>query len=62
MTLSPATPAEALTALTRRRVNQLPIVERGEIKGLLSREDILKGLAFFAPRAATDESVARTSR
>lgn len=47
-TLSPSTPAsEALTALTTRRVNQLPIVERGEIKGLLSREDILQWLAFF---------------
>ena len=50
LTLSPSTPAsEALTALTGRRVNQLPIVERGEIKGLLSREDVLKWLTFLSP-------------
>lgn len=50
VTLSPDMPAsEALIALTRRRVNQLPIVERGEIKGLLSREDILKWLALASP-------------
>jgi CBS domain-containing protein len=55
VTLSPSTPAsEALTALTSRRINQLPIVEHGELRGLLSREDILKWLAFFGPAAASD--------
>lgn len=62
VTMSPGTPAnEALTALTNRRVNQLPIVDHGEIKGLLSREDILKWLAFFGPAPAIGRRYERTA-
>jgi CBS domain-containing protein len=60
VTMPPSAPAsEALTTLTSRRVNQLPIIERGEIQGLLSREDVLKWLAFFAPSSGSDPRAER---
>lgn len=38
--------AEAMFILSRRRVNQLPVVEGGEVRGFLRREDILKWLSL----------------
>lgn len=37
--------AEALKELGRREVDQIPIVDHGELKGLVRRQDILKWLA-----------------
>lgn len=46
-TVSPQDDAsEVLWILNRRVVNQVPVVERGEIKGFVRREDILKWLAL----------------
>jgi Zn-dependent protease/CBS domain-containing protein len=39
--------AEAMVVLTRRGVNQLPVVERGRVVGLLRREDILRWLSLY---------------
>ncbi|HSF49024.1 MAG TPA: site-2 protease family protein [Burkholderiales bacterium] len=38
--------AEALQALSRRAVNQLPVVKDGQVRGLIRREDILKWLSL----------------
>jgi Zn-dependent protease/CBS domain-containing protein len=38
--------SEALAELGRRGVNQLPVVERGRLVGLVRREDVLKWLAL----------------
>lgn len=38
--------AEALQALSRRAVNQLPVVKDGQVRGLIRREDILKWLTL----------------
>lgn len=38
---------EALSRLSRHGVNQLPVVEGGRIRGLISREDILKWLSLY---------------
>ncbi len=46
-TMPPDGPAiDALSTLTRRRVAQLPIVDHGELQGLVSREDVLKWLSI----------------
>jgi Zn-dependent protease/CBS domain-containing protein len=52
--VSPDTDAgEALEALARRNVNQLPVLEDGRLVGLLRREDVLKWLALHeAPAEA----------
>jgi Zn-dependent protease/CBS domain-containing protein len=52
--VSPDTDAgEALEALARRNVNQLPVLESGRLVGLLRREDVLKWLALHeAPAEA----------
>lgn len=39
--------ADALFTLARRNVNQLPVVENGNICGLIRREDILKWLSLY---------------
>ena len=39
--------AEALHALTRRAVNQLPVVEDGQVRGFVRREDILRLLSLY---------------
>ena len=38
--------SEALETLARRGVNQLPVLERGRLVGLLRREDVLKWLSL----------------
>jgi len=38
--------AEALSLLARRGVNQLPVMENHTLRGLLTREDILKWLSL----------------
>ena len=43
---------EALAELARRGVNQLPVLEKGALVGLLRREDVLKWLALHEPSAA----------
>lgn len=46
-TVSPgAAAAEAFNTIARRDVDPLPVVDRGEVRGLLRREDILKWLAL----------------
>lgn len=39
--------AEALFTLSRRGVNQLPVVENDKLRGLIRREDILKWLSLY---------------
>ncbi|QBQ55482.1 site-2 protease family protein [Nitrosococcus wardiae] len=39
--------AEALFTLAHRNVNQLPVVERDRIRGLIRREDLLKWLSIY---------------
>ncbi len=43
--------AEALQCLSRDAVNQLPVVDNGELKGLILREDILKWLSLYGKDA-----------
>ncbi|MBI2383264.1 MAG: site-2 protease family protein [Gammaproteobacteria bacterium] len=43
--------AEAMIALGRRGVNQLPVVDKGRVRGLLSREDILRLLSIYGDPA-----------
>lgn len=43
--------SDALTTLTNRGVNQLPVVENGRVRGLVRREDILRWLALRGDRA-----------
>ena len=46
-TLEPqADAAQALQTLSQRAVNQLPVLERGKLRGLLRREDLLKWLSL----------------
>jgi hypothetical protein len=40
--------AHALQLIGQRNVNQLPVVEAGELKGLLRREDILRWLYLYS--------------
>jgi Zn-dependent protease len=42
---------EALQALSRREVNQLPVVKHGVVRGLIRREDILKWLTLHGEQA-----------
>ncbi|HYY15937.1 MAG TPA: site-2 protease family protein [Gammaproteobacteria bacterium] len=42
---------EALQALSRREVNQLPVVKHGTVRGLIRREDILKWLSLHGEQA-----------
>jgi Zn-dependent protease/CBS domain-containing protein len=44
--------AEALATIGMRAVNQLPVVEHGRLRGLLTREDILKWLSLKGGHAA----------
>jgi Zn-dependent protease/CBS domain-containing protein len=39
--------SEALMTLTRRDINQLPVVESGRVVGLLRREDVLRWLSLY---------------
>jgi Zn-dependent protease/CBS domain-containing protein len=39
--------AEAMLVLSRRAVNQLPVVDHGKVVGLLRREDILRWLSLY---------------
>jgi predicted transcriptional regulator len=39
--------AEALQRLSREGVNQLPVIDDGELEGLIQREDILKWLSLY---------------
>ncbi len=45
--------ANALALLSERQVNQLPVVEHGEVRGLLRREDVLRWLSLYADRNAS---------
>ena len=38
--------AEALATLGTRAVNQLPVIEDGELRGVLTREDVVKWLSL----------------
>jgi Zn-dependent protease/CBS domain-containing protein len=52
ITIAPdQTTSEALQALSRRAVNQLPVVKNGELRGLIRREDILKWLTLHEAAA-----------
>lgn len=45
--------ADALLMLSRNNVNQLPVVEHGQLRGLIRREDILRLLSLYGdPRLA----------
>jgi Zn-dependent protease/CBS domain-containing protein len=44
--------SESLRFLSHRSVNQLPVVEDGEVRGILRREDVLKWLALRGGEAA----------
>jgi predicted transcriptional regulator len=49
--------AEAMLVLTRRRVNQLPVVENGKVQGIVRREDILKWLSLYGdPTLASQQA------
>jgi CBS domain-containing protein len=39
--------AQALQTLSPEGVNQLPVIERGKLEGLIRREDILKWLSLY---------------
>lgn len=39
--------AQALQRLSRDGINQLPVIDNGELKGLIRREDILKWLSLY---------------
>lgn len=43
--------AEAMVALGRQGVNQLPVIENGKLRGLVSREDILQRLSSYGDPA-----------
>ena len=43
--------ADAMLALGRQGVNQLPVLENGRVRGLVSREDILKLLSLYGDPA-----------
>lgn len=45
--------ADAMVALGRRGVNQLPVVENGRVRGLVAREDLLKLLSLYGDPALT---------
>lgn len=40
--------AHALRLISQHNVNQLPVIENGELKGLLRREDVLRWLALYS--------------
>ena len=57
ISVTPQTDAmEALDLLGRHRINQLPVMENGELRGLVSREDILRWLTLYG-----GDDVQRTS-
>jgi Zn-dependent protease len=43
--------ADAMVALGSQRVNQLPVIENGKLRGLVSREDILQRLSLYGDPA-----------
>ncbi|MDQ2694650.1 MAG: site-2 protease family protein [Pseudomonadota bacterium] len=45
--------ADALFLITRRGVNQLPVVESGQVRGLIRREDIMKWLTLHENTSAS---------
>ncbi len=45
--------AEALQRLSESGVNQLPVMDDGELEGLIRREDILKWLSLYGKDALT---------
>jgi predicted transcriptional regulator len=51
--------SEALSALSRQGVNQLPVVEGGRIRGLVRREEILRWLSLYGEPKAGDELAPR---
>ena len=44
------TTSEAMTTLARLGVDQLPVVENGEVRGMVRREDILRWLSLYGHR------------
>jgi Zn-dependent protease len=46
--------ADAMLLLGRQGVNQLPVVEDGKVRGMVSREDILKLLSIYGDPALAD--------
>ncbi|MDQ0487154.1 CBS-domain-containing membrane protein [Streptomyces thermodiastaticus] len=54
-----ATPAQAARVMAVRRVKRLPVVdERGRLRGMVSRADLLK--VFLRPDEEIEEEVPRT--
>jgi Zn-dependent protease/CBS domain-containing protein len=43
--------SRAMMTLSQRGVNQLPVIERGRVRGLIRREDILKWLTLYGDPA-----------
>jgi CBS domain-containing protein len=39
--------ATVLERLARRQVNQLPVLEHGELRGFVRREDIMRWLSLY---------------
>jgi CBS domain-containing protein len=39
--------AAVLERLARRQVNQLPVLEHGELRGIIRREDIMRWIALY---------------
>jgi Zn-dependent protease/predicted transcriptional regulator len=48
---------DALTTLSQRGVNQLPVIEGRHVRGLLRREDILRWLSVYGDRQFRDARV-----
>jgi CBS-domain-containing membrane protein len=63
ITASPDTPvAEIAALLEKNRIKRVPIVEKGRIVGIVSRANLLQGLASLkdkAPQARPDDSAIR---
>jgi CBS domain-containing protein len=65
ITATPDTPvAEVAALLEKNRIKRVPIVENGRLVGIVSRANLLQGLASLkdnAPQARPDDSAIRTN-
>jgi CBS domain-containing protein len=48
---------DALAALGRAGVSQAPVLEHGELRGILRREDLVKWLALYGNQRLPDGNV-----